>query len=230
MLGFPDGYIPLRVVQRDMVFYMYDPLVEGQINEPVPPGNGVNGIDDLGFVPPQRISSQYESGKPFDMFANTKKDMLYQIFWGIAPSAVRVFRNQPATTGQNNLIEYRWSNNYMAFGYVDGFESPIDNPSPNTEIILPPEMDFALGYANPLPYPVNPLLRFVINILKVEVIYDVDLISKMLDGKVPASFKTVGGLSNVEYQADRIYGIKPIPLGSPPNVIQQYVSGKVIKR
>lgn len=225
MLGFPKGYIPLRVVQRDMVFYMYDPIQEGQISEPVPAGAGVNGISDLGYVSPSRMASQIMSGKPFNIFENKDSNYIYQLFWGVAPSGIRIFRNQPANTGQNNLIEYQWSQSYMAFGYIDGFESPIDAPSPSSEIIIPPDMDFALGYANPLPYPVSPIFKFVANILKIEVIKEAELVAKMLEGKVPVSIKTVGGLSDYTYNPSTYYNITPIPLGTPQSRLPQYLGG-----
>ena len=220
LLGFSTGYVPLRVMKRQLVFYMYDPLVEGQISAPVPAGGGATGVSDLGYVAPTRLPSQYISGKPFNVFINTKSDHLYQLYYGISPSGIRVFMNQPAQTGVRNLFEFTWLQSYLAFGYVDGFESPIDQPSPNTEIIVPPNSDFALGYANPLPYPVRPLLQFVVNELQVKTITDVDLIMKMIEGKVPASIKIVGGLEGMEYDVPAVYGINPIQFDYTPAEVQ----------
>jgi hypothetical protein len=219
MLGFPNGYVPLRVIAREHFIYMYDPLNEGQILGPVAAatiGYSANGISDLGYVQPQRLPSRHATGQPIDIFQidMNHTDEMYQLFFGIAPSAIRVFINEPASTGQNNLVSFSWGPNNMAFGYIDGYISPLENPSPASEILVPPNMEFALGYANPLPNPVVPLLLFYVNRLKVNVVRDVQLVMKMLDGRVPVAIRTVGGLSSYTYKVNDVYKINPIALGS----------------
>lgn len=232
LLGFPQpepifrGYVPLRVVAREFFYFEYDPLQEGQLTAKVPAGviNGAasnTGINDLGFVQPALPGSQFLTGKPFDVFyiQPQSASKLYQMFLGISPSALRFFREQPATVGQNNLEIDRWASNRLEFGWIDGFDSPLLSPSPQSEIVQVPGMDIAFGYANPLPTNINPLLLFVMNHVQVAIVQDVDLVDAMLRGKVPVAIKTIGGLSSYNYDVKGIYGVSPVALGSSKTAI-----------
>lgn len=216
LLGFPTkdnkGYIPLRVMGRELFYYEYDPRQEAQITTKVPPGAGINGINDLGFITPTRLSSQYLTGKPYNVFYVKDYDQVLQLFYGIAPSALRVYLEAPASVGQKNLDIDRWANNKLQFGYIDGFDSPLLNPSPQSELIIPPELDFAIGYGNPLPVMMDPLIQFVVNRLQVAIVSDPTLVEKMLDGRAPAAIKTIGGLASFTYSTKKVYGIDTIPL------------------
>ena len=217
LLGFPGAergevYVPLRVIAREYFEFMYDPIQEGQISAKVPAGAGVNGISDLGFVTPARLGSVFLTGKPFNAFYIKDTDQVYQMFFGIAPSALRVFLEAPSSTGQRNLDIDRWANSKQEFGYIDGFDSPLLYPSPESELIIPPEFDFSFGYGNPLPDPVSPLLLFIMNRLKVALVLDVALVEKMLAGSVPVAIKTVGGLSTYTYNISNVYKVNGIPL------------------
>jgi hypothetical protein len=220
LLGFPQpapvyrGYIPLRVVAREFYYFEYDPRQEGQLSGQIAGGTGVNGITDQTFIVPTRISSQYLTGKPFNVWQIQDNSKMYQLFMGISPGAVRVFLEQPATVGQNELEIDRWAANRLEFGYIDGFDSPLLKPSARSELLVTPQIDFALGYSNPIPKAIDPLLLFYVNHLQVAVVNDLDLVMAMLQGKVPVAIRTVGGLTSYNYPADQVYGISPIPLGA----------------
>jgi hypothetical protein len=225
LLGFPTrggrAYVPLRVIGREFFFYEYDPIEEGQISVDVPAGvkNGAaanTSIDDLGFVQPARLSSQFLTGHPFDVFEipRSKRDRLFQLFYGIAPQDLRIFLNYPDTTGQRNLEIATWSSANAQFGYIDGYDSPTLYPSPQSEIIVPPALHFALGYGNLIPTPVNPLLLFWVNHLEVELITEIDLVERMLRGTVPVAIRTMGGLSSYTYNIEDVYGIPGVPLSA----------------
>jgi hypothetical protein len=85
--------------------------------------------------------------------------------------------------------------------------------------VIVPSIDFALGYANPLPFNVDPLLMFYVNHIQVAVVEDVNLVAAMLAGKVPVSIRTIGGLTTYNYPIDSVYGIQPIPLGASSSEI-----------
>ena len=223
LMGFPtsggQGYVPLRCIAREQFYWMYDPIQEGQISANVPADANIglstnNGINDLGFQIPQMPGSQYMTGKPNNAFWVTNTDILYQLFMGIAPSILRIFLEAPAATGQRNPDIDHWGANRAQFGYIDGFDSPLMFPSATSELVIPPQFNIAIGYGNPGPQTVNPLLYFTTNKLKVEVVKDPYLVDAMLQGKVPVSIKTIGGLSSYSYNVENIYGIDPIPLGS----------------
>lgn len=225
LLGFPvgggsRGYIPLRVTAREQFYFMYDPLQEAQITAKVPAGTGANGISDLGFVKPALPGSQYLTGKPFNVFEVSQNNHLYQLFMGIAPEPTRIFFELPATVGQRNLDIDTWASAKLQFGYIDGYDSPLLAPTPRGEIIIPPTMDIAWGYGNPIEQVIDPLLLFVVNRLQVDLVTDADLVERMLNGKVTAAIKTVGGLTSYTYSTSQVYGIEPLPLGATRDEVE----------
>lgn len=230
LLGFPTGYVPLRVIRREQFYFMYDPIIEGQLTAPVPQGIGANGISDLGFVKPSLPGSIFLSGHPFNVLAVSKNSHLYQIFIGVAPSATRIFIELPATVGQKNLDVDTWASNKLQFGYFDGFDSPLLHPTPRGEVVIPPTMDIAIGYGNPLPYPISPLLLFVVNRLEVGVVTDPDLVEKMLNSRVPVSIRTIGGLTPYTYNIRQVYGIEGMPLGATRDEVEAGLGELASKR
>jgi hypothetical protein len=214
LLGFSGKFVPMRIIKRELIIYLYDPIAEGMISAEVPASTSTDGVRNLGWVPPQRPSSSILPSRPTNVLAVTTKNRIYQLFYGIAPSACRVFKRLPAATAQENIEITNWDQSYPAFGFVDGFESPLDYPSPRTETFIPYGMDIEFGFANPLPYSIRPLLKFYINRLEIGIIKDVELVMKMLNGQVPCSIKTVGGISPFDYPIADNYAIGTISLGA----------------
>ena len=231
LLGFPAaapyyrGYIPLRVMAREQFYFMYDPLQEGQITAKIPAAAGANGINDLGFVKPALPGSSFLTGKPFDVFYIKNSSHLYQLFLGVSPSPIRIFKELPATVGQNNLDIDTWAASKLQFGYFDGFDTPLLAPTPRGEIVIPPTMDIAWGYGNPIEESVSPLLLFVVNRLQVGVVTDPDLVERMLSSKVPVSIRTIGGLTTYPYSTKDVYGIEPMPLGATRDDVESFLAG-----
>lgn len=223
MLVFPDGYVPLRVVRRDPLFYyIYDPVKEGAYAGPVPAATTTDGITNLGWQSPQLFTSKNITGVPPNVLRVTIEDHIYQVFFGVAPSAARVYRNIPAQTSQAQLDIYSWSQSYNMFGWIDGFDSPFYNPSPLSEMILTPELDVAFGIANPLPIPISPLFNFVINRIQVDVVRDADLVNLMLQRKVYVTYRTIGGLGGFTYNPLKYYKMRSlIKYGMSVNEIKQ---------
>ena len=219
------GAIPLRVFTRELVFYQYDPVKEGMIDE-VSASSSTDGITNLGWTAPKRPGSNKIGAMPINVLRVTEKSHLYQVFVGIDPPQLRMFLAMPPEKGQKNIDILSWSQAYPSFGWIDGFTSPFNAPSPVSEIIIPPEMDVAFGFANPLPYAVHPLLMFVINRLRVGVIRDVDTVAAVLEGRKPAALKTIGGLSEISYDTKRIYGIDLIPLDATRSEIASILGVK----
>jgi hypothetical protein len=215
LLGFSGKFVPMRVIKRELVIYLYDPIAEGMISTEVPASTSTDGVRNLGWVAPRRPASSIIPSLPTNVLAiPAAKNRIYQLFYGIAPSACRVFKRLPAATAQENIEITNWDQSYPAFGFVDGFESPLDYPSPRTETFIPYAMDIEFGFANPLPYPIRPLLKFYINRLEIGIIKDVELVMKMLDGRVPCSIKTIGGINPFDYPIERTYEISGIELGA----------------
>jgi len=222
------GYVPLRIAARDKLFYyLYDPIQEGAFSGPVPPSTSINGVTDLGWQSPVLFGSKNISGQPPNVLRVTEYSHLYQVFFGIAPSHARVFINAPSQTGQGELDIYGWGESYNAFGWIDGFDSPLYSPSPASELIIPPEFDVAFGIANPLPVPISPLFNFVINRVQVEVVTDADLVTLMLNRKVYVKYYTLGGLGGFSYDITKYYNIRsPVFFGMSPAQIKSALSPK----
>jgi len=224
-LIFPNGFVPLRVLKRELVFYQYDPVKEGMITE-VPASTSSDGITNLGYVTPKRPGSNKIGAQPINVLRVTRNERLYQLFFGIDPPQLRVFVAMPPERAQKHIDIIEWSDAYPSAGWIDGFTSPIDSPSPLSEVIIPPNLDIAFGFANPLPYKVHPLMMFVINRLMVGVVRDVETIVSVLEGRKPAALKTVGGLAEFTYSVKDVYGISPIPLDATRSQIAQILGVK----
>src|SRR5579875_2077531 len=78
--------------------------------------------------------------------------------------------------------------------------------------MIPPPLEFSLGYWNPPAAAVSPFILFLVNRLKVALGLDVQLVERMLAGSVPVAIKTVGGLSTYTYNIPNVYQIQGIPL------------------
>jgi hypothetical protein len=217
LLNFPDGLIPIRVLKTEFFQYLYDPVAEGQIAAEVPASTSLDGVKDVGFTDPQMLKSAIIAAQPVNVFRVNKETKLYQLFFGIAPSYVRVFTALPSTTAQKNLDVINWSKAYPAAGWVDGFTSPLNEPDPLSETIVPYGVDLALGYANPLHETVRPLIMFYVNRVDFGVVGEPDLVIDMLDkrGRGERTFiKTVGGLNVFPYPYRDVFRIQPIPIGA----------------
>jgi len=224
-LIFPEGFIPLRVLKREMLFYQYDPVKEGMVDA-IPASSSADGITNLGYISPRRPGSNKIGALPLNVLRVTEKNRLYQVFFGIDPPQVRVYFAMPPERAQRHVDVIEWSQGYPSPGWIDGFTSPIDSPSPVTEIMIPPNIDVAFGFANPLPYPVHPLILFVVNRMLVGVVRDLETVVAVLEGRKPAALKTVGGLAAFAYDTRDVYGIPPIPLDATRSEIARILGVK----
>lgn len=230
-LGFPgagskaSNYVVIRCVAREKLnVYLYDPIAEGMLSAAIPASTSVDGITKHGFVQPQRPSSQYANGKPQFVFSDINPaspsvkgsggiGTMYQMFFGISPSVLRVTFSQPSTTAQMSLPIQNPTSSYNQFGAILGETTPIEEPDPISEIFVPPNLDFALGFVNDSPYTINPLLAFVINYFKYEVVVDPDVLYDVLNTTKYRALHTVGGISSYNYSIESNFKVPPLTLG-----------------
>jgi hypothetical protein len=234
MLGFPDGWVPLRILYADPLFYfVYDPIAEGAMTGPIPAAVSTNGITGLGWQDPIRFSSSYIPGRPDNVLrlGTSNIGQLIQTFIGISPKMLRLYRQVPMGTNVASLpsVPNAWSSTYNQMGWIDGRESPFSAPSPRSEMIIPPMLDVAFAMANPTPEPMNPLFLLVINRVSAGVIGDVDLIEKMLSRRVYVKYYNVGGLNQYTYDVKSYYGITPIQLNATKQDIANALKGAETK-
>ena len=60
--------------------------------------------------------------------------LVHQVFWGVTPSYARVYRQYPSAVDRGSLRGTRTVGG--AVGYIDGYASPLQSPSPLTETMV----------------------------------------------------------------------------------------------
>lgn len=78
------------------------------------------------------VSIEDSSGN--EIFEPEKESRVNQVFFGIAPSYARVYRQYPAGVERGNLRGTRAIGSQT--GYVNGVYSPLHDPNPNTEFFV----------------------------------------------------------------------------------------------
>lgn len=118
------------------------------------------------------------------------RNIIHQILFGVAPSRMQVFRL--FGRDRNNAVE-----NYDEPGepgaYVSGFDSPYNNPSPQTEVMYINSMaPLRLQPYNPTDTALEANVSFHINRMEYVTITDKGLMKSMLQGQQPAHFSIMG--------------------------------------
>ncbi len=191
------GLVFFRIEAKEVINYVYDEIAE------LGPGSFVN-YQRLGI-------SSFNVSNAFEV---KHEPIIYQIFYGIEPSAVRMYVGYPVDMPIGNLE----TRNVFAsgpFGFKDGFQSPFPKPSFLTELFIPYNLQIGWALANPLNDNAKPLVNFVIGKYVVDVICDPDLIMRIMSGKKEARIATLGGAtynSSLRYDVKSTWGIDPIPM------------------
>lgn len=226
-LGFNGVYITLRatVVPDKLVFWDYDPIVEGLVSGPIAPATSFNGISNHTFVTAQRPKSTQIPSLPQFIFQNDRlSNKIYQIFFGISPSDLKVLFNQPFAVNQISLPVQEPSSTYNQYGFIPGKDTPIDRPGPTSQIWVPPGLDFGIGFINDQQIAIKPLIRWVVNLFEYEIVKDADLIYEILNTTKFGSLKTVGGTGNMQYNIKSNFGVPGFALGTPKSEIESVVA------
>jgi len=189
-LGFKDGYVFFRATHRELFPLLYDLFAE--ISDFA--GAGATEMDAAEYVSAKELKSDTLAAT--NIFKVDEKDHVYQLFFGVSPSVCRVFPAYPRETEINHLDVGLHTSTYTIFGFIDGFESPVNKPSPRSQIFVPYGPLIGFAFYNYAPYAIKPMMRFIVNRLKVEVIKDPDLIMKILQRRVECTFATIGGIEN----------------------------------
>lgn len=209
-LGFKEGYIFFRVSAREFFPILYDPFAE------ITNFAGAGSVDmsTLQYINAKELPSTTLAST--NIFKISKAEHIYQLFYGVSPGVTRIFTAYPRETEINQLDEGLHTPSYPIFGFMDGFESPLDLPSPRSQIFVPMGPLLAFAFYNPAPYSIKPMLRFAVNRLLVEVIKDRELVTKIIERRVECTFAPVGGLDNTWGTNPATYkknwGVQPIRL------------------
>lgn len=222
-LNFPGiergGILPLRVLGREIVEYKYQAV--SITNEGARSTTGTVAADT-------QVDSSRLTLSTFNLdnvLRVTDCNHVYQVFMGIKPSAIRQYLYYPFEKSRRGLdIKPIFSKS--PYGYVDGFESPYNYPSEQTEIWIPKGVDVGFAWHNPL----NSAEQIDINLLilkyLVKVVRDADTVDNILKGRTPARIATVGGLDDMEYDARNVFNAELVPLDSEREKIESAITMK----
>jgi len=187
------GLLPYKVVKKEIIPFVYDIMTEnGNLLPLSPVTQTISGFSPFfyEFNTLQLTSIQNVQ----DMFSLTRTNEVLQVFTGIQPSYVRFIYKQPTTEKLMNMDQnINLSQSFYQQGY-DGFISPFNDPSPDTEIFVVPGLSFSMVLVNTVSVPVEPIINFIINRMQVTPIIDSKTISDIQSGRIPAKIVSLGGV------------------------------------
>lgn len=186
-------YVALRVVRRTLFTFLYDFLTQQVSFLPLgPQGSTPTSTYQADFVDNVQLTLQ-SIAQVTNILATFNQGEILQLFVGMAPRYLRTYLRQPI----NNAVPVMDQNiaasqSYFDPGFIDGFESPLDNPSPRTEVIAPQSATPAWALGNPVRVPIVPQFRLYLNRIVVEGITDAALLREIFLGRAPARWVSLG--------------------------------------
>ncbi len=186
-------YVALRVVRRTLFTFLYDFLTQQTSFLPLgPQGSTPTSTYQSYFVDNVQLTLQ-SVAQVTNIFQTLNQGELLQVFVGMYPRYLRTYLRQPINSAVPVMDQnINASQSFTDPGFIDGFESPLDNPSPRTEVVVPQSATPAWALANPVSVPIVPQFRLYINRLVVEGITDQALLREVFLGRAPARWVSLG--------------------------------------
>ena len=146
-----------------------------------------------------------------NIFEVKQADILYQLFYGIQGVDRRAYLQYPSGKPRRNLSVKAV---YMKadYGYIDGRMSPYNDPKPCSEIWVPRNVDIAFSWYNTAPVSQRIITKWIINMYRVQVVRDVDLVDKIINRKIECRIVTLGGIEQFQYEPSAVWGVNPVTL------------------
>lgn len=228
ILGFQeDEFLPLKVYRRQKVIMDYFPTQFVNNFYPMVPfgGTAVSGSFSSYFV--SKVALQLKQiANVTNLFNMRPPDYppneLLQVRIGVAPSPLRLFSYYPSNQPLDQISDtISWSDTtgLLNFGYLDGFSSPLNEPTEQSESFFLPNVEPVFSFENPTSITVTPLLRLYINQLEVRPVNNADMVKKLFDRIVPSKIVSLGGFTKgLKYTPNSIFPTaaghftQPIPL------------------
>jgi hypothetical protein len=230
----PDENFILRVLDAQPIVLGYH--LQQQISNfaPLniylaPAGNGLNSyiVDKIEFPMQEytNVTNIFDSS----VIKTEGTNIMLQVFMGIAPSPLRIFRYYPSLDAIGNLVDgtkVHWGGREAEYnlGYVDGFVSPKNDPTIDSEFFFPPVSSMLFTVVNPVAVPAVPSIKFYINQMVLEPVSSVALAQKILDRVVPAKRATAGAFNKGVSLTDsdgKLFGVSPVPLDATVQELQK---------
>jgi len=222
-LNFPGvdegGILPLRILAREMIQYKYQAVTE--TNEGARTTTGTIAADT------QEDSSRLTlSTFNLDNILRINNcNNVYQVFMGIKPSAIRQYLYYPFEKSRRNL-DVKSIFTKSPYGYIDGFESPYNYPSEQTEMWIPKDVDVGFAWHNPLSTAEQIDINLFIVRYLIKVVRDADTVESILKGKTPTRVATLGGIDSFTYDARNVFNADLIAFDSSREEIEAALAMK----
>lgn len=209
-LGFPhQGYIFMRCLYAEEIMYTGYSESPGSI--------AANTFEETAKLPINTFSID-------NLLRVEDCDHIYQVFLGWKPGSVRQYLYYPNDMARRNL-DVKTIYSKSPFGYVEGFQSEYDRPSPATELFIPKDLEVGFAWWNPLSESVDVRTNILIRRMTIDIIRDVELVNRILTGSQPCRLTTMGGSKGtVGYNAKQLLDVDYVNLGSSREEIAAAVS------
>lgn len=147
---------------------------------------------------------------------------LLHLSFGVVPSEIWLYKAQPADTAQTGWgykIPPKVSDK---FDYTPGYLSPFDKPTVAMETLLHYQMTCHLGLKNDADSAIRPSIRMLGAGYDTLQITSKAVVDRILSGKIPARFVTIGGLRMFTYMVPDVW--KP-PTRVSADVMERIMAG-----
>lgn len=158
-----------------------------------------------------------------DVIREESDNKVIQLFYGIFPPSLRLFRQYPEsqTRGKLSKVATLATPTALSHGYVNGFMSPFEEPTELSQMFILKDMNIQVAWYNPEPstdwlaasFYLKPELNLIMRRFDVKV-YDPkkhkDKINRMFNGIDKCTFWSPG-LDPIPYALRTNYGVDPVP-------------------
>lgn len=202
-----EGIIPFRIEAMEMVEYRYQAV--SKTNEGSWATTGTIAADTV--VDPSMLTmGEYNIDNALKV---TDCNHIYQVFIGIKPSAIKYYLYYPSDTARKGL-DIKPIFNKAPYGAIDGFTSPYNKPSEQSEIFIPKGIEVGFSWFNPLATAEQVDINVLIRKYLVSGLRDTDIVEGILKNKVPVRIASLGGITSLVYDPRNIFGMDAIPFNA----------------
>lgn len=214
-----EGYLPLIVRDREPYYQIFNRILSAA---------GISTLAAVGGTNATIQSEQFFDSNNRDVIQVNNPRHLYHVFMGVSPASLKVYLEFPKGTIQRIPDNQNFSN-ISQYDFVNGWQSPFDDPSPAGEMMIPPGRNLTgFTFSNPLTVAINqPLVKFVGYKYLVQVIRDATLVQAILGERsgFGARWVPLGGMSGFVYDVRSIFDADWIPFRWTPDVVLKAITG-----
>ncbi len=211
------GYLPLIVRFREPFYFIFDRILTDA---------GLSSLGPLNSVTQNIVSEQFLDSINRDVLQVNSTMRVYHLFIGLSPPSLKVYLEFPKGNSQR-IPDNQTFSPTSTFGYIDGWNSPFEDPGPIGETVLPWGRNITgFTFHNPTTVAMPlPLMKLVGYTYLVEVIRDAQLVYNLLTQRTGfgARYLSMGGTTSYPYDSRQAYDADWIPFtwGSTPSPLAE---------